>query len=79
MPGQFQLSIDELVEEAKQARDLGIGGIILFGIPDKKDDQGSDALHQCAIDGSGSRFGSLHVCVAAAMGSREDRGEVLLH
>ena len=49
MPGQFQLSIDELVEEAKQARDLGIGGIILFGIPDEKDDQGSDALHQSGI------------------------------
>ncbi len=49
MPGQFQLSIDQLIEEAKEARDLGLGGIILFGIPDEKDPQGSDALHTGGI------------------------------
>lgn len=49
MPGQFQLSIDQLVVEAKEAYDLGLGGIILFGIPDQKDCQGSDALHSEGI------------------------------
>ena len=49
MPGQYQLSIDQLIEEAKEARDLGLGGVILFGIPDEKDHQGSDALHAGGI------------------------------
>jgi len=43
MPGVFQLSIDELVKECKEVRDLGIPAIILFGIPDHKDDVGSGA------------------------------------
>lgn len=42
MPGCFQLSIDQLVEEAKEVRDLGIPGIILFGIPEHKDPEGSE-------------------------------------
>ncbi|HTS76399.1 MAG TPA: porphobilinogen synthase [Bryobacteraceae bacterium] len=43
MPGNFQLSIDELVKECEQARALGIGGVILFGIPEKKDEFASEA------------------------------------
>jgi porphobilinogen synthase len=43
MPGVFQLSIDELVKECKEVRDLGIPAVILFGIPDHKDDVGSGA------------------------------------
>src|SRR5947209_6916565 len=38
MPGNYQLSIDELVKECGEAAAFGIGGIILFGIPDKKDE-----------------------------------------
>ena len=49
MPGNFQLSIDELVKEAEEASALGIGGIILFGIPDVKDAVGSDALSDNGI------------------------------
>ena len=49
MPGNFQLSIDELVKEAEEASALGIGGIILFGIPDVKDAAGSDALSENGI------------------------------
>lgn len=45
MPGVFQLSIDNLVEECKEVRDLGIPAIILFGIPEHKDEQGSDAYN----------------------------------
>ncbi|MGE4294231.1 MAG: porphobilinogen synthase [Campylobacterales bacterium] len=44
MPGVFQLSIDELIKEAKAAHDEGIKAIMLFGIPDVKDSVGSDAL-----------------------------------
>ncbi len=43
MPGNFQLSIDELVKECESARALGIGGVILFGIPEKKDEFASEA------------------------------------
>src|SRR5215813_9221262 len=43
MPGVAQLSIDRAVEECKEIRDLGIPGVILFGIPDHKDAVGSDA------------------------------------
>ncbi|UCH85903.1 MAG: porphobilinogen synthase [Candidatus Latescibacterota bacterium] len=42
MPGQFQLSIDELTIEVEKTVKLGIPAVILFGIPDKKDACGSD-------------------------------------
>lgn len=41
MPGHAQLSVDRLVPLAEEAADLGIGGLLLFGIPESKDDQGS--------------------------------------
>ncbi len=43
MPGNFQLSVDELVKECAEALRLGIGGVILFGIPETKDEQASGA------------------------------------
>ncbi|HHM01778.1 MAG TPA: porphobilinogen synthase [Caldithrix abyssi] len=43
MPGHFQLSIDELIADARQAMELGIRAVILFGIPEHKDPLGSDA------------------------------------
>ncbi|MDR0521473.1 MAG: porphobilinogen synthase [Planctomycetaceae bacterium] len=49
MPGHFQLSVDELVKEAKECVSLGIGGIILFGIPDTKDAGGSEAMNENSI------------------------------
>ena len=48
MPGNFQLSVDELVKECETAQAAGLGGVILFGIPDKKDEQASEAY---AADG----------------------------
>ena len=42
MPGNFQLSIDELVKECEAAHALGIGGVILFGIPEHKDELASE-------------------------------------
>jgi porphobilinogen synthase len=49
MPGIAQLSIDQAVEECKVIRDLGIPGVILFGIPDHKDAVGSDAYNDDGI------------------------------
>jgi porphobilinogen synthase len=43
MPGQFQLSVDEAVREARAAWGLGVPSVILFGIPDHKDAVGSGA------------------------------------
>ena len=43
MPGNAQISIDELVKEAREAKALGIGGIILFGIPKHKDENATGA------------------------------------
>ena len=43
MPGNYQLSIDELVKECAEAAKLGIGGVILFGIPAVKDELASGA------------------------------------
>src|SRR5580693_10632959 len=43
MPGVFNLSVDEAVHEAEEAAQLGIGGLLLFGLPESKDDQGSGA------------------------------------
>jgi porphobilinogen synthase len=43
MPGVAQTSVDELVRDAQRAVDAGIGGVLLFGIPDTKDAIGSSA------------------------------------
>jgi porphobilinogen synthase len=43
MPGQFQLSVDRLIPLVKEAASSGIGGVMLFGIPEEKDEQGSGA------------------------------------
>jgi porphobilinogen synthase len=43
MPGVFNLSVDEAVKEAREARALGVPGVILFGLPEKKDDVASGA------------------------------------
>ena len=43
MPGVFQLSVDELVAEAQAGFEAGVRSVILFGVPEKKDAQGSGA------------------------------------
>ena len=43
MPGVFQMSVDVVVEECKEVASLGIPAVILFGIPEHKDEQGSEA------------------------------------
>nr|CRH06629.1 Delta-aminolevulinic acid dehydratase [Candidatus Magnetococcus massalia] len=49
MPGVDQVSIDEAIKLCQEAQQLGIGGVILFGIPDHKDDIGSDAYDEHGI------------------------------
>ena len=43
MPGHSQLSVDRALSVVREAASLGVGGVILFGIPDSKDEQGSSA------------------------------------
>jgi porphobilinogen synthase len=43
MPGVFNLSVDQAVKEAREAKSLGLGGIILFGLPEKKDEVATGA------------------------------------
>jgi porphobilinogen synthase len=43
MPGVFNLSVDEAVKEAAECAALGIGGVLLFGLPETKDEQGTGA------------------------------------
>jgi len=45
LPGQFHFSADEVVREAEEVAKLGIPSVILFGLPEKKDDVGSEAWH----------------------------------
>jgi porphobilinogen synthase len=42
MPANYQWSVDLLVEEARAVKSLGIGGVILFGLPSAKDEKGSE-------------------------------------
>lgn len=49
MPGVYQLSVDKIVDEAKEVYDLGIPAIILFGIPEDKDTEATGAWHDCGI------------------------------
>jgi len=49
MPGVFQMSIDVLVEECKEVSALGIPAVILFGIPEHKDEKGSEAYDSNGI------------------------------
>jgi porphobilinogen synthase len=49
MPGQYRLSTDLLANLARHARDLGLGGLMLFGLPEHKDETGSEAYRPDGI------------------------------
>jgi porphobilinogen synthase len=55
MPGVFNLSIDEAVREAEEAASLGLGGLLLFGLPESKDEQGAGAWDENGIVQQGLR------------------------
>ncbi len=49
MPGVFNHSVDEAVKEAEEAARLGIGGLLLFGLPESKDERGTGAWEEDGI------------------------------
>jgi porphobilinogen synthase len=49
MPGVFNLSVDEAMREAEEAAQLGIGGLLLFGLPEAKDETGTGAWEENGI------------------------------
>jgi porphobilinogen synthase len=55
MPGVFNLSVDEAVREAEEAASLGIGGLLFFGLPESKDEEGTGAWDQNGIVQQGLR------------------------
>ncbi len=79
MPGVFQTSVDELLRDAERAVAAGIGGVLLFGIPDSKDAQGSSAWHdhgpvQEAVRAIKRAFPSLLVITDVCMCEYTDHG-----
>jgi porphobilinogen synthase len=55
MPGVFNLSVDEAVKEAEEAAELGLGGLLLFGLPATKDAEASGAWDDAGIVQTGLR------------------------
>jgi len=55
MPGCFNLSVDEAIKEAEECASLGLGGLLLFGLPPEKDEQGSGAWDAQGIVQTGLR------------------------
>ena len=55
MPGVFNLSIDEALKEAEACAALGLGGLLLFGLPDTKDEQATGAYAEQGIVQQGLR------------------------
>ena len=55
MPGVFNLSVDEAVKEAEEAAQLGLGGLLLFGLPETKDERGTGAWDENGIVQQGLR------------------------
>ena len=49
MPGSYHLSLDKLLDEVDEVTELGIPGVILFGLPARKDDMGSEAYDSNGI------------------------------
>jgi len=55
MPGVFNLSLDEALKEAESCAALGLGGLLLFGLPESKDEQGTGAWDEQGIVQQGLR------------------------
>jgi porphobilinogen synthase len=79
MPGVLRFSVDTVVAEAKQVRDLGIPAVLLFGIPDAKDARGSGAdaangVVQRAVDAIKSAEPDLCVITDVCLCEYTDHG-----
>ena len=80
MPGQFRLSVDELVSDVSAIRGLGIDAVLLFGLPDAKDPAGSGAYADDGIvreaAGSAPQFGDRRGYQMDPPNAREAEREV---
>ena len=70
MPGVVQHTLDSLVDVSKQARDAGVAGVMLFGVPETKDAQGSgsidpDGILNVATEAIAAEVWSISSTVAA--------------
>jgi porphobilinogen synthase len=79
MPGQYQFSVDTLVEETSELWSLGVPAVILFGLPDKKDPIGSrswaeDGVVQRAVSAIKNRLPELVVITDVCMCEYTDHG-----
>ena len=79
MPGQYQLSIDALLTEADELQAIGVPGVLLFGIPDHKDDEASgawaeDGIVQRAVARLKDRFPDLLVVTDVCACEYTDHG-----
>ena len=79
MPGQYQLSIDNFLKTAREAYELGIPAIVLFGIPDKKDALGTsayaqDGIVQKAVSAVKNKFPELVVITDVCLCQFTDHG-----
>ncbi len=62
MPGVAQTSVDELLRDAHECVALGVGGVLLFGIPDTKDARGSSAWDDGGPGAAGGARAQVGVC-----------------
>ncbi len=79
MPGQFRLSTDMLAAEAAELSDLGVRAVLLFGVPDHKDAEGSgawlaDGITQRAVDALKRADPSLAVVADVCLCEYTDHG-----
>ncbi len=79
MPGVFRFSVDALVIECKEVRDLGIPAVLLFGVPDEKDARGSgadaaDGVVQRAVEAVKSAVPDLCVVTDVCLCEYTDHG-----
>jgi porphobilinogen synthase len=79
MPGQYQFSVDTIVKEAEELWGVGIPSIILFGLPDKKDAEGSrswaeDGIVQQAVSAIKDRLAEMVVITDVCLCEYTDHG-----
>jgi len=79
MPGQFHLSVDNIVKEAEKAEKMGIPAVLLFGIPDKKDPLGTrayakDGIVQRAVSAIKNKCPKLAVITDVCLCQYTDHG-----
>ena len=66
MPGVFNLSVDEALKEAAECARLGLGGLLLFGLPAEKDEQASGAWDANGIVQTGTAGDEGRCCAGWA-------------